>query len=88
VKLYPKETDLPEYKNLKRVKLENRGESLIVQEPAFMDYKSEFRKMFKPTTIKEKLIPRLTDIISKSNGRYDSYVIWPEFMVEDDPDSV
>jgi hypothetical protein len=86
--LYPKETDLPEYKNLKRLKLESRGESLIVQEPAFMDYKTEFRKTFKPTTIQEKLIPRLRDIITKSNGRYDSFVIWPEFMVEDDPDSV
>lgn len=59
----------------------------MVQETTqFLDYKTEFRSTFKPKDIKEKIIPRLQDLINQSQGRYDSYVIWPEFLAEQESD--
>lgn len=51
VKLYPKETELPEYRNLKRLKLDQQYETKVVEEEPLIDHAEEFKKIFKPLKV-------------------------------------
>jgi hypothetical protein len=39
----------------------------------------EVQAKLTPEVIAEKVIPRLKDIIARSEGKYSKYVLWPEF---------
>lgn len=64
--MYPKETELPEYRNLKRLKLDQQFETVVVEEDPLVDHAEEFKKIFKPMKVKEFIIPKLKDLISRS----------------------
>lgn len=88
--MYPKETELPDYRSLKRIKLnDNTGLPVIINDLAnFIDPVSLFKQKYNPEAVKVKIIPKLQEIVRQSSGTFEEFVIWPEFLVYKNTDLV
>lgn len=88
--LYPKETELPEYNNFKRLKLLDPDElPPVVQEtgPTLSEQLESFKAKNPPDYIQNEFSKILSEIVEKSEGKFKSYKIYPEFWMgkEDNP---
>jgi hypothetical protein len=84
--LYPKETEMSDYLNFKRLKLEDAGvlPPIVDEDFEFINRIKIFRKKFPPEFLLGEFSQMVSEMVEKSEGKFKSFKFYPDFIGSDE----
>ena len=88
--LFPKETELSEYKNFKRRKYNERDSSVdsveMVEDTEDMLMMRKESELITAQFVQEKVVPKIKELVEKSDGQLSGFQIWPQYELGYQPE--